>query len=64
MKKEFKKRHPIRNFLGMLPLDKLQCATQDYFLNFEHTVFHADNTKEIIEYLVENSEIVDESLSE
>ncbi|UOQ94568.1 hypothetical protein MUO14_06355 [Halobacillus shinanisalinarum] len=59
IKNSYKKNHPIRNFFKMIHPDELQYSTQDYMLNFERTVYHADNTKDTIAYLVEYLEILD-----
>ncbi|WP_079527546.1 hypothetical protein [Halobacillus hunanensis] len=56
IKSEYKKKHRIRNFFKMIHPDELFYSTQDYMLDFDRTVFHADNTNDIIEYLIEYSD--------
>ncbi|TCP31197.1 hypothetical protein EV207_10380 [Scopulibacillus darangshiensis] len=47
---EYKQKHRIKNMLKMISPTELHYATQDYMLNFEHTVFHTDNINEVINY--------------
>lgn len=59
IKKAYKKQHWVKNLLGWIDPIELGFSTLDYMLDFERTVFHTDNTDDVINYLVEHLEVTD-----